>query len=293
MIRAYSLTISALFLFACNDSEPQLTGGPGQLTGPCIQGQCLAGLQCFVDECVPGAGSNSNSNSNSNGNSDGEPEDPTTTGGTTGVSGGVTEGGVTQPTASSNDPGTTTGDPSTTSATNVTTNVTNPTTVDRTTGVETDTWDDSASDSQNFILPETDSGGDDPCDAITCGIGETCVIVGVDPQCLAHCPLLDLGYCGADNVCVPHGDVFVCAPDASGDVGAVGDGCEYSNGCDPGHTCLNGEYVAGCNDQYCCSMFCDLGLADPCLAYGMQCVGWWEQGMAPQGFEDVGICVVV
>ncbi|MCY1060783.1 hypothetical protein [Nannocystis sp. SCPEA4] len=270
------------------------------MTGPCIQGQCLAGLQCFVDECVPGAGSNSNSNSNSNGNSDGnsdgEPEDPTTTDGTTGVSGGVTEGSATQPTtASSNDPGTTTGDPSTTSTTTNVTNVTNPMTtgVERTTGVETDTWDDSASDSQGFILPDTDTGGEDPCDAITCGVGETCAIVGEDPQCLMHCHPLDPEYCGTGNVCVQHIDVFVCAPDASGDVGAVGQGCAYTNGCDPGLACLDGQWVAGCNGQYCCTPFCDLSLADPCLAYDMQCVAWWEQGMAPQGFEDVGACVVV
>lgn len=294
-LRAYSLAFSTLFLLACGDSGGELTAGdPGLLTGPCIQGQCLAGLQCFVDKCLPdGGGGNSNSNSNSN--SDGEPEDPTGTSSSTGgddtTTGNVTTQGsnTTPPTATTeDDPVTSTGDPPNPS----TTTNDNTTGVDRTTDPP-DTTDDTftsedSDDSQGFIRPPDGECGFDVCEA-----NETCVDVGEEPTCLVHCDPLNQAFCGADNVCVPQGaELFLCAPDASGDTGMVGQGCAYSNGCDPGNLCLNGPAVAGCNGQACCSAFCDLDLADICVQYGMQCVAWFEMGQAPAGFEDVGACVL-
>ena len=288
-IRAYSLSVSALLLLACGNDDNGLTGGPGQLTGPCIQGQCLPGLQCFVDECLPGAGGNSNgnSNSNSNSNSDGEP-DPT---GTTGDTDGVTQGSMTQPTTVATTPGTATDDPSTTSTTSTTT--VEPTTW-RPDNTETFVSSDS-DDSRGFILPETDSDSGEPptCGGDVCDSDETCTLLGSDPFCLPHCDPLANPSCGPDYVCSPEADVFVCAPDASGNTGQLGQGCAYSNGCDPGLACIGGQFVPNCNGQACCSPFCDLDLADPCVQYGMACVAWYEQGQAPAGWEDVGVCAVL
>lgn len=291
-IRAYSLAISAFFLLACSDdSEGLLTAGPqpGQLTGPCIESLCLSGLQCFSGKChvVPG-GSNSASAT--------APEDPTSAGETTGVvsEGGVTEGGVTEGVATTP----TTGDPPDTSTgvdvptTNDTTTTTTTTGVDTTTVGPDDpstTWD-SSDDSRGFIVPP--DMGDGTCGGVVCQNNEQCVLVGEELTCLATCDPLNQAFCGLDYVCVPQEDLFVCAPDASGNTGKVGDGCAYSNGCDPGNTCLTGQYVANCNGQYCCSAFCDLDLADTCLQYGMECVGWFEQGMAPPGMEDIGVCIL-
>ncbi|WP_096329234.1 hypothetical protein [Nannocystis exedens] len=119
-----------------------------------------------------------------------------------------------------------------------------------------------------------------------------CVFIDDIAYCNPKCDPLNQAFCGPDNECVGVEDTFACVPDASGNTGAVGDGCAFSNGCDPGNICMNGQYVAGCNGQYCCSAFCDTDLADPCAQYGMQCVAWYEMGMAPSGLEDVGVCVI-
>jgi hypothetical protein len=119
---------------------------------------------------------------------------------------------------------------------------------------------------------------------------------GVLILCLAYCdPLLQ--DCAEGSACYPEENGFFCSPDASGpDLGAIGDPCEYINVCDPGGWCANAESVPGCAGAIgCCSGYCDITdpmASDTCLPDGTECVSWYEEGTAPPGYEDVGVCVI-
>jgi len=106
--------------------------------------------------------------------------------------------------------------------------------------------------------------------------------------CIPSCdPLLQ--DCTEGDVCIPDGDSFICALDASGDEGTYGDPCEYANACDPGLYCLSSKYVPECKGAGCCTPFCDL--ADPsCPDEALECIPWFEEGSAPPGNEDIGFC---
>jgi hypothetical protein len=112
--------------------------------------------------------------------------------------------------------------------------------------------------------------------------------------CLSGCdPLLQ--DCEAGDVCISTGaDGFWCVLDASGDTGAVGDPCEYANGCDPGNACVRAEVFPGCADSLgCCTNFCDLRAGNSgCTEAGTECLPWYELGTAPSHYVDVGVCVL-
>ncbi len=116
---------------------------------------------------------------------------------------------------------------------------------------------------------------------------------GVLILCLAKCdPLLQ--DCPEGSACYPEDNGFFCSPDASGpDLGAIGDPCEYINVCDPGGWCAAAEVVPDCAGAIgCCAAFCDV--TDPaaeCPA-GTECTPWYEDGTAPPGGEDIGVCIV-
>jgi hypothetical protein len=127
--------------------------------------------------------------------------------------------------------------------------------------------------------------------------GTACAITndGVLILCQALCdPLLQ--DCREGEGCVPIQDAFQCSPDASGDSGVYGDPCEYINACDPGLACLNADVVPGCaGSQGCCAPFCDASDPNavcPGAAQGEECVAWYEEGQAPPGYEDVGVCML-
>ena len=96
--------------------------------------------------------------------------------------------------------------------------------------------------------------------------------------------------CPGDDLCLPSGDGFGCQFDGSGEGGAYGDPCEYVNGCDKGLLCLNAEYVPKCEFAGCCSPLCDTSAANTCPGEEQVCIPWWDEGMAPQGYEDIGVC---
>ena len=132
---------------------------------------------------------------------------------------------------------------------------------------------------------------DDPSTA--CSITNDGVLI----LCLPACdPLLQ--DCSDGQACYGIDQAFVCAPDASGEMGMYGDPCEFLNACDPGLECLSAEGVPGCaGSAGCCSSHCDL--TDPnasanCegAAGGQECMAWFEEGAAPPGYEDVGICFI-
>jgi hypothetical protein len=123
----------------------------------------------------------------------------------------------------------------------------------------------------------------------TCSISNQ----GVLPLCLPVCNPLDPSVCAGNETCVPQGNYFFCAPDASGDMGAAGDPCEYLNACDPGLFCANAAGVPGCQGASgCCSSLCPLGDASACLP-GQDCVPWYAQGQAPDDcLGEVAACTI-
>ncbi len=127
----------------------------------------------------------------------------------------------------------------------------------------------------------------------SCPLGSYCYVFAdaVLTLCLPACsPLLE--DCPEDEKCVPSGANFVCDVDASGDSGLYGDPCEHSNACEPGLYCLPPEYVEGCQSEGCCTPWCDTSEPLMCPGAAQECISWYEEGMAPPGYENVGVCGV-
>lgn len=136
-------------------------------------------------------------------------------------------------------------------------------------------------------------------DSPMCPEGFQCPIYsdGILHVCLPNCdPLLQ--DCRDGEACYPVNDDFQCAPDASGDGGAAGDPCDYVNSCDPGLACISREFSPGCMGSVgCCSEYCDLDAVDPEASCsqrgeGSVCMPWYDEGFAPPGYENVGICAL-
>lgn len=100
--------------------------------------------------------------------------------------------------------------------------------------------------------------------------------------------------CPVGCACYPFDEDFVCAPDGSGDAGGVLDPCEFLNACDPGLTCVGGASFPDCaGDVGCCTPYCEVGNDAPCAEIaGTSCERWFIEGMAPPGFEQLGVCTV-
>ena len=107
--------------------------------------------------------------------------------------------------------------------------------------------------------------------------------------CLPNCDPIESD-CAGDDLCIPSGEDFICVLDASGEAGHYGDPCEYANACKAGLYCLNPEYVDGCQAAGCCTPFCDTSEPPMCPGATQVCIPWYEEGMAPPGYEHVGIC---
>ncbi|MDC0720121.1 ribulose phosphate epimerase [Nannocystis bainbridge] len=122
----------------------------------------------------------------------------------------------------------------------------------------------------------------------------TCMLSGdgVLILCLPDCDPLEPG-CKPGEVCVPNWtSTFTCTIDASGEEGQVFDPCEFLNACDPGLVCLSPDLAEECDpaSQGCCLPFCDLTAPLSCPGQGQECVPYFEQGQAPPGHEDLGVC---
>jgi hypothetical protein len=127
------------------------------------------------------------------------------------------------------------------------------------------------------------------------GDDRKCSISASGPAlCLETCHPLDAP-CGPGRICV-HVAFFMCLPDASGDDGAYGDPCEQVDECSPGLLCAAAASVPGCEGASgCCSEFCDLSDDEFACAGadgGQACIPWYEQGLAPPGFDTLGACVI-
>jgi hypothetical protein len=115
---------------------------------------------------------------------------------------------------------------------------------------------------------------------------------GVLILCLPTCdPLLQ--DCADGQACYPESNGFICSPDASGEMGVYGDPCEYINVCDPGFWCANARSVPNCVGAIgCCASYCDVTEPDPFCEPDTECTIWHEEGTAPPGEEDIGVCIV-
>ena len=130
--------------------------------------------------------------------------------------------------------------------------------------------------------------------ASCCPPGTECTISGdgVLILCLQACDPITQNCESSGQVCYPVGDSFQCAPDVSGDMGAVGDPCEFINACDPGTHCGNPAVYPGCDPMAggCCIPFCELDNPD-CVA-GTECEPWYDPMDVPPGYENLGACVI-
>jgi len=128
---------------------------------------------------------------------------------------------------------------------------------------------------------------DDPeCDAdLSCALA----YAGSLSLCVPSCdPLLQ--DCGGDDICVWHNSDFGCMAPLD-ETHELGEPCGAFNDCVAGSYCLIAELLDECAGSACCSAFCDLSLdPDPCAA-GLACTAFFEQESAPEGFEDLGVCV--
>jgi hypothetical protein len=72
--------------------------------------------------------------------------------------------------------------------------------------------------------------------------------------------------------------------------------CSVHITCSPGYLCAPASAVPGCQGTAgCCTDFCDLAAAEPYCqgaVSGQSCVPLYQPGAAPEGFDDVGACMV-
>lgn len=128
---------------------------------------------------------------------------------------------------------------------------------------------------------------DDP----ECPPGSACVITSsFQGVCVIHpCdPLLQ--DCYQAYACLWEGVSFGCHYTAEV---PAGEPCGYITDCAGGLVCTDAPALPECAAMACCSPFCQLGLGDAqCDALpGTSCVAFFEQDMAPVGFEHIGVCL--
>jgi hypothetical protein len=123
-----------------------------------------------------------------------------------------------------------------------------------------------------------------------CPPGTSCLIAndGSINLCITTCdPLLQ--DCGAGLACFWANGNFNCIFTTQ-DI-PLGEPCGFINDCIAGTGCLTAEVMPNCNGSACCGSFCDL--TDPtCPQMGTECSSFFEEGMAPPGYEDVGVCII-
>jgi hypothetical protein len=131
---------------------------------------------------------------------------------------------------------------------------------------------------------------DDP----ECPVGRTCPISadgGVN-VCLTTCdPVAQ--ECDEGRACYWANGNFNCI--LTTESIPAGEPCGFINDCAEGLGCFTAEVLPDCQGSACCSGFCDLNLGDgPCEALlpGTVCSSFFEENMAPPGYEHVGVCIL-
>jgi hypothetical protein len=73
----------------------------------------------------------------------------------------------------------------------------------------------------------------------------------------------------------------------------TGQPCAFINDCAGGNMCLSGELVPSCNGAACCAAFCDLDCGEGVCGPDTVCVPFFEEGAAPEGSADIGLCLAM
>ncbi|MEZ4451616.1 MAG: ribulose phosphate epimerase [Nannocystaceae bacterium] len=157
-------------------------------------------------------------------------------------------------------------------------------------------WNVDAETSQGYCVAFCE-GDEEKCTAdpeSCCESGFSCTIANMGSLilCLQACDPIVQDCLGQGEVCYPVNDGFQCAPDTGGEMGAIGEPCEFINVCDPGTFCGNTGAFPGCdpNAGGCCIPFCELDAPD-CPAE-TECQPWYDPMTVPPGYENLGACVI-
>jgi hypothetical protein len=150
---------------------------------------------------------------------------------------------------------------------------------------------------------EVDDGGQGICVGLcggnfedpTCPAGQGCLVFNPDALfiCSLQCDPLMQG-CPGDDVCVFTDSDFLCVLDASEDMGAANNPCEFNNACDPGLTCQTSTEVSEVCDENvigCCTPFCEFP-DGACPNPDQVCVQFFMDGEGDPGDEDIGLCMI-
>lgn len=126
-----------------------------------------------------------------------------------------------------------------------------------------------------------------------CPQGSTCLISssGSPGYCIIACdPVIQ--DCGPGLGCYWTSSDFQCVFTTL-DIPA-GEPCSFLYDCAPGLLCATADALPTCNGAACCTPFCDVNVGDlQCdVLPGTNCQLFYEEGMAPPGYEDVGVCAV-
>lgn len=155
-------------------------------------------------------------------------------------------------------------------------------------GADSVCWDTMDIDGQDVGV--CTSFCDGTADAPICEPGSSCLIAneGSITLCIGTCdPLLQ--DCGDGLACFWANTGFNCI--FTTQEFPTGEPCGFINDCAPGNYCADAAALPVCDGSACCASFCDL--TDPvCGVAGTECVTFFEEGMAPPGFEDVGLCIL-
>jgi hypothetical protein len=126
-------------------------------------------------------------------------------------------------------------------------------------------------------------------DMPVCAMGTDCLIAnqGSITLCIDVCdPLLQ--DCADGFTCNWLGDNFHCTLGGPGN--GEGQPCDQSE-CSGELVCVTAAALPGCAGSACCTSFCALDDPNACPDPLLECVSYFEQGMAPAGYENVGICI--
>lgn len=132
---------------------------------------------------------------------------------------------------------------------------------------------------------------DDP----VCPPGSTCLISGSGSLglCFIDCHPLLQDCPNESTACYWSSGSFQCSL-TSEDL-PPGAPCGFINDCAAGQLCTTSEVLPMCNGAACCSPFCALGQGDEACAVvpGTSCLPFFEEGAAPPGLDDLGLCYLI
>jgi hypothetical protein len=111
-------------------------------------------------------------------------------------------------------------------------------------------------------------------------------------MCLPECdPLLPDCEPGLGCYWSETSDAFHCVAGSIEYHSATDEPCGFNNDCDPGNACVDADAFDSCNAFHCCAMVCELGLDPSPCAPNYACLPFFPDGTAPEGHEDLGVCV--